>query len=392
VRDPILTVVASRSPQHGSRLSRGAWVVILTVVIYVAADALLRPALWMAGQHPPSLSSVPIQTLAWIFLAVPVTVYLYFWIPGSLVTLIPDLLARGVIVGPKDPTTAPIDEFARDTDDRFDHGSWLIAALVVAIGLAIWYWWLKLNGLASGTADAIRWQQILDLVAATPSIYCSTMIVFRLIVGIVTTDDLFDRYTIRVFAHHPDGAGGFGPLGARISYLARFGAVATSAVFLINLASFEEGHDLLKSPETVLAVGMLVLLVPLVLWAWLQSPHRAMLTARGEVIADVCSLYETVARRPIYVAPVPEAPEPGGTPPDGPFRLADDKTLTDRLKQATDLLQEIDRRAEEVEKTHPTWPIHIDELRRVSASVSAPLVAGLIGLLIGAIKELLIGR
>jgi hypothetical protein len=40
----------------------------------------------------------------------------------------------------------------------------------------------------------------------------------------------------------------------------------------------------------------------------------------------------------------------------------------------------------------PTWPIHIDELRRASATVSAPLIAGLIRIVIGALKELLIGR
>jgi hypothetical protein len=244
--------------------------------------------------------------------------------------------------------------------------------VVLAVGLIAWYWVVKFRQFEPFVSDAMRWQLVLDLIASTPVIYAATVAFGFLVNGIRVTNDLFDRYDVRVFPYHPDGAGGFGPLGQRITHLARIGGVAASAAFIINMLSFQAGNNLLESPETILGVGVLVVSAPLIMWAWLQAPHRAMLAARGAILSDVRSAYDRVARTPLHED------------------LAD-ALITADLKDGTDLLVELNRRADEIVQRYPTWPIHTTELRAVSATVSAPLIAGIIGILIGAIRQSLGG-
>jgi hypothetical protein len=362
--DPILRAMGEHARGEGRMLSRTGWAVTAVVVAFTAADVLVRPSLIVGGQSVELPTRQVQQMLAWTFLAVPAAMYLYFWLPNALRTLIPDLRREGVIAGPKDATTPPIERFEEDARGRYDTRFWVL----FAVALIAWYWVVKFRQFEPFETDAMRWQLVLDLIASTPVIYAATVAFGFLVNGIRITNDLFDRYDVRVFPYHPDGAGGFGPLGQRITHLARIGGVAASAAFIINLLSFQAGNDLLRSPETVLGVGVLLVSAPLIMWAWLQGPHRAMLAARGDVLSDVRAVYDRVAREPLG-------------------QNEADAEITAHLKKGTDLLVELDRRAVEIVQTYPTWPIHTTELRAVSATVSAPLIAGIIGIVIGAIRQ-----
>jgi hypothetical protein len=363
--DPILRAMGTRAETHGRGLAGSAWVIIAVVVVFNAADVLLRPALFVGGTPWLPLSDWKAQQmLAWSLLAVPAVMYLYVWLPGSMAKLIPELVERGVIAGPKPGIDEPLGAFAERALERYDRQRWVVPAVL----LILWYALVKFLALPSAASDAVRGQWLLDSIASAAVIYAATLTFFRMIDSIRVTNELFSRYELRVYPYHPDGAGGLSPVGRRITNLARVGAVASVATVFMNLLAFQNGNDLLRSPETVFAVGSLLVIAPLIMWAWLREPHQAMLAARGEVLGEVCSIYDRVARQPLA---------PGG----------DDAAITASVTAGTDLLEQLDRRAKEVTATYPTWPVHTTELRTVSATVSAPLVAGIVGIVIKLIQQ-----
>jgi hypothetical protein len=353
-----------RAETHGRGLAGSAWVIIAVVVVFNAADVLLRPALFIGGTPWLPLSDWKAQQmLAWSFLAVPAVMYLYVWLPGSMAKLIPELVDRGVITGPKPGIDESIGAFAERALDRYDRQRGVVPAVL----LILWYALVKSLALPPAASEAVRAQWLLDSIASAPVIYAATLTFFRMVDSIRVTNELFSRYVLRVYPYHPDGAGGLSPLGKRITNLARVGAVASVATVFMNLLAFQNDNELLRSPETVFAVGSLLVIAPLIMWAWLREPHQAMLAARGEVLGEVCSIYDRVARQPLA--------------------SGDDAAITANVTAGTDLLEQLDRRAREVANTYPTWPVHTTELRTVSATVSAPLVAGIVGIVIKLIQQ-----
>ncbi len=361
--DPLLRAMGPTVMTRGTKVSDRALIMIVSVVILTAVNGLLRPALTLSGQSIPPLSSPDSQQMAaWAFLAVPVAMYLYFWSPGSSVALIPELRANGVILGPKEGTTVSIDQFEANAKDRYEY-AWFFVPGIYLIAL---YSIVKFRNLPPGSTAATV-QLILDLLVAAPVIYAATLSFFRMVAGIRVTTELFDRYRIRVYPYHPDGAGGFGPIGRRVTILAWAGAAAGSAVLFINVLSLQQGNNLLASMESVFGVGALLVVAPLVLWFWLHFPHEAMLTARGTVLGEVGAVYDRVARATIVTSQTPAV-------------------ITRRLKEGTDLLVELDRRAAEITLTYPAWPIHTTALRTAWAAVAAPLVAGVVGILVSSVR------
>lgn len=364
--DPLLRAMGPMVMTRSTKVTRGAGVLILAAVILTGIDVLLRPAMTVTGHSIPPLSEPDAQQMvAWTFLAVPVAMYLYFWLSGSLRSLIPELRETGVIIGPKRVDGPPIEAFEHQAELRYERDWWVALALFV-----IWAYSLVKFLQVRPVDPPSTIQLVLDLVFSAIVIYAATLSFCRLIAAILVTTDLFEAYAVRVFPHHPDGAGGFGPIGRRLTVLARAGAVAGFAAIFINVVSFQQGNNLLTSMETILGVGVLLVLAPLVLWFWLRGPHEAMLEARGAMVKDVCAVYDRIARAPL----VSRRTVPG---------------ITSTVKEGTELLLELDRRAVEIAQAYPAWPIHTTGLRAAWAAVAAPLVAGVVGIAIGFVRNLM---
>jgi hypothetical protein len=364
--DIVLRALGPNVMTRGTKLAPLAWWIVGVVVVATAIDVLLRPALTLSGAPIPPLSSPDAQQMAaWAFLAVPVAMYLWFWLPGSVHSLVQELRSKGVIADPKSPATDSMDQFAYDAMHKFDGPIWTVAAaiLIVAYGL------VKFRQVAPEGIPA-NLQLSLDILVSAPVIYAATLAFSSMIEGIWITSDLFDKYSIQVFPHHPDGAGGLGPIGKRVSVLAWAGAIAGSAALFINWVSFQQGNNLLTSMETVFGVGVLLVAAPLVVWFWLRAPHEAMLEARARFLTEISTEYDRIAREPIAQA---------------------DEGAIVKLKASTELLQELDKRAEEIQKTYPAWPIHTTGLRAVWAVVAAPLVAGAVGIVLDDVRTILGG-
>jgi hypothetical protein len=366
--DPVLRALGPRFMTRGTRLTPWARSVVAGFVAVTAAVVLLRPSLTLTGTPIPALSNLDAQQMAaWSFVVVPVALFLYFWIPGSVQTLVTELIEQNVVVGPKPGVAEDAGEFAERSMHRFARPLGQAAAVILIVAYSLYLFPRLDTSTVPGTVDAI-----LSIVVSAPIIYAATLAFFWMIDGIQITSTFFDRYEIRVIPHHPDGAGGLGPIGKRVTVLAWAGAIAGSAVIFINWIAIQQKHDPLKSMESVFGIGVLLVAAPLVVWFWLRAPHQAMLAARGPVLGEISAAYERVAK-----APIPH----GGKHAE----------LAASLQASTDLLEQLDRRAQEIGKTYPDWPIHTTALRTAWAVVAAPIVAGIVGIVIGNFRTLLGG-
>jgi hypothetical protein len=271
---------------------------------------------------------------------------------------------NGVIAGPKSESGETIEAFQKRSQGRVDNDLWSVPALILIAVYAV----VKIDALTSHELPE-RIQVGLDVLVAAPVIYAATLTFFRMIAGIQVTSDLFDTYAIRVYPHHADRAGGLSPIGRRVTILAWAGAAAGTAAFIINFLSIQKGNNPLQSMESVFGVGVLLVVAPLVIWFWLRAPHEAMLEARGSILAGLSTIFDEVATEPIVL---------GGTR----------ASITKKLQEGTDLLTALDNRADEIQKTYPSWPIHLTGLRAAWAAVAAPLIAGLIGIVLAAARGL----
>jgi len=330
------------------------WTALAAVVL------VLRPALFLTGDLA-SQEAEALARLSWVVLVLPAGLYVYFWLPRSLASLVSDLVDRGVIVRRDNDSSESVENLAAGHDRVSYSGSSMMAIGVAVLTIGA-YWLYKLMGLPEDTTPGSRAQMILDLLVYTPPIYAAALTVSRLVAGIVITNELFRRYAVAPHPLHPDGAGGLSPLGNRVALLVVAATLIGAAVVIINLLGIRAGRPSLASPETLLTAGGLFVLAPIVLWGWLRTPHRAMLEARDRVLMPISERFEQLSLRPL----------PARAP------SAD-------LRESTDLLTELQRREQVIRDSYPTWPIRTTALRVAWLAVAAPYAGGLVTVALDAI-------
>jgi hypothetical protein len=374
-RDPLLRLLrigADGPSTHSTAtiLFAIAWAAITALVL------ILRPALVVGGEAPSPLGTrETMAALAWAWLAVPAGIYLYFWLPNALRTLVPELMERGVLVEPvvdkKDaPSTGSLEAFASEWEDRLEGGGWLSLTAAIAAIAIVGYWIYRLGLVPPGASTAAWAQDVLTLLVYTLPVYTGTFTIARLVKGIALTTDLFNRFSVSPHPLHPDGAGGLSPLGNRIAVVAIGGAGYAAAALVINLLALAAGRVPFSSPESIFTLAVLLGLAPLMLWAWLRVPHREMLEARGRLLSEISQEFERVIRLPL------------GTGPD--------KERTGANPQAsTDTLEALQRREQVIREAFPTWPIRTRALQALWVTVSAPLGTWLLGIGVRALDQLM---
>lgn len=322
------------------------WLIIAALAIVSAVIGIIRPGLWLDGFPIGLPREETFSRLTWALVGVPVGLYVYFWLPGTFSSLIPELRRRDLL------DTSPVDAPALDAaeahvDERIGN-PWF--PIVGVMGGVLYAAFGLLFDPKPGAAETV--QHALELVVTAPFAYVGTMVTGRLIVGLSATSAFLERYPARVHPLHGDDAGGWSPLGQRANVLARAAALYGFVAIVINGVAFRAGRDPLESLESVVTLVGYLFLAPLVVWAWLYAPHRAMHAARARALTAVSEAFAIAASTSL--------------PGDGD---------AEQLSGATDHLAQLSRRRDVVAAAYPVWPMRIAELRMVWAIVLSPLLA-----------------
>lgn len=329
------------------------WLLIAVIAVINFIAFSLLPAL-TETQPTTDLNVIRLRLVAgaaWALVGVPTGLIIYFWLPMSLASLVPELRDRGLL-GEPGPGHKTLDELDGDIDRRMGDGRWLILG-VIAIGLSAATYWLE-----SPRATVPPAVIVYQAVSTVPLVFGTVVLICRLVAGTAATVTLLQAAEVRVIPLHADDAGGWSPLGHRASVLGRAGAVYGLVAILVNVASILAGNDPLSEAVPVVTLLGFIALPPLVLWAWLFTPHREMLDARERRLAPIMEAF--VAKDLAGI--------------DAP---AADNQL-EPLTSGNDVLEQLTRRRELLMAAYPTWPMRLVELRAVWATALLPFVTGIV--------------
>ena len=293
-----------------------------------------------------------IQTL--IF---PVLAATYLLLPFSVANLFNTFHANGVIGPALHPDTEPktYESFLRQMVSWLDSLWWSAAAL----GVVALFWLYRLLIIAPQSEQLFKdhglapwrfWFQVATLVIYSPLLYSSFLTVVRLLVTLAYTNWLFHLFKIKVNPLHPDGYAGLGVLGTMLSF-STIVLVALGVAALVMNSSFLLGNNNVFSRVEAIFLGIgYIVLAPALLIGWLLLPHQVMQQAHDDALRQVSDQF------PNALASV------GVT--------ADEDA--DAIKAGTDRLSELKRRYDFIDQTFPTWPVEIQSVRRLVATISIP--------------------
>jgi hypothetical protein len=339
------------------------WIFAATIVLLNLVTLVVLPILGAQPQSPPA--QPPAQPVAeptyigpfvWAVLGIPIGLFLYFWVPGAIAGLIPDLRANGVLRGSAaDDRT--LNRVAAETSALMDHWLWPllgVAAVAGSIPLA-----LRPPEPVATTFDPL--QRLVAAVGTAIPVYAGTVMISRLIFGTVKIARSIGQVEVepRVIPLHGDQAGGWGGFGRRFFVLAGAGLLYAVVAIVVNLEAIQLGHDPTRSPASLITLGYFILLPPLVVWAWFYAPHRAMLQARTAALEPLSRAFEAEEGRSL------------ARPPNAKDPIADLRVTSDRMA-------ELARRRDLLVAAYPGWPLRLVELRAVWATAFLPLVTAVI--------------
>ncbi len=298
---------------------------------------------WLLGDTLCGL----LQTLV-IF---PLLFTVYLLIPTSIAGLFNTLRANGVIgESRKDRTgSTSYEDFLQQLVAWMDRSLWAAAGLAVVIV----YLFYRLALIDPYIKTLPRWQIAVSDIVLSPLMYITFMSVVRLLLSLVFTNWLFYRFTILINPLHPDGSGGLGALGRLlwISVLIMF-----LDALLLSIGFLSSNLSLISPFEIFLLALIYVGLTPSLLVGWLLLPHRVMVKARDEALLPLTDQF-----RETFQKTLPSAADDTATIVAGTSRLL-------ALKDRFNLVQEM----------FPTWPVEAQNLRRLVATGSLPVLLPLL--------------
>jgi hypothetical protein len=358
-RDPLFAVDRVLGPAR-------RWLLIAVIAALNAVAFGLLPL--VAGRGSSDLDVARLQVAgaaAWALVGVPTGLVIYFWLPITISKLVCELRARGLL---DEPTSGDqtLDELDADIGRQIGHPAWLALGAVAILVSALTY------AIESAVAGLPPVMIAFQFACTAPLVFATTVLICRLIVGTSATVTLLKRATIRVIPLDPDEAGGWSPLGHRASVLGRAAAVYGVVAIIVNVASILAGHDPLSSVVSVATLLGFIALPPIVLWAWLFTPHRAMLDAREKTIRPITEAF--IAAQLAGIDPQETSPSaPAGTT-GGSGRTPTDELLA----SGNDRLEQLRRRRGLLMEAYPTWPLRLVELRAIWATALLPFVTGIV--------------
>jgi hypothetical protein len=361
MHDPLFLLLAFfREKIH---LNIVTWTAIIVTVVLVSTAIVLFGFTALAvpgtsfdlGPH----FGMTVRALMQIFIF-SILAAIYLLLPYTIAHLFQSFKDNGVIGPARQDIAGPItyEGFLRRMVSWLDNPRWSTAAIGIVV--LFWLYWLliivpqseqllKDHSLASWRFSL---QVVNLLLIYSPLIYCSFLCVVRLLITLSFTSLLFHRFTIKINPLHPDGYAGLGALQSMLSISTVLMVVLGVAALVMN-SSFLLGNDNVYSRAEAIGMGIgYIALAPTLLIGWLIVPHRVMREVHDDALCDLTVEYQSALK------------EVNAT-------IGGDAST---LKQGTDRLVELKRRYDLIDHTYPTWPVEIESVRRMAATISIPAI------------------
>lgn len=284
-----------------------------------------------------------------VLLIYPVLAWVSVSLPAELANLFNTLHDNGVIGEPRSAGSGGLtyEAFLQKFVAWADSIWWFVGAIVVVAAYwiyrltIVWPFFSKQGGL---------WLQIAILAISSFMIYAVFYSVVRILVTLVFANWLIRAFTVKVNPLHPDGSAGLGALGYML-ILSVVLLVTMGVAALVMNSSYLLGNDTSFSVVEAVFFGAIYLaLAPSLLIGWLALPHQAMVDARNDVLLPLSREFQLAVVQ---------------TDPAG-------KADASSIKADNDRLDELKRRYKLVEDTYPTYPLAIEKVRRLAATLTLP--------------------
>lgn len=299
--------------------------------------------------------------LVCVFVYVPSIWLMYLWQPLGIAKTLHSLRQNDVIVETQDQS---LETFTKRMNAALSNWLLLIAVTVVLLVGLLLETAIVLPTEAGDWGKVFfafydkRYYFLVFVPILYLTAYAAIMLAVKGVFALVWFNLLFRRFEARVHPLHPDGVGGFGPLGSlAVKYsLIAVGLGVVGTTLAVNRVLFGTGRLYLDS---LLFWALYITLTPASLITPLWSAHQAMVRARNGVIDGVSSEFdktlESLRQKPGRV---------GGS------------------KKAWDKLDEFKARYTFVKDTYPTWPLSLAAFGRFSLAAALPLVTGIASIVI----------
>src|SRR5215469_2979546 len=363
--DPLLVLLKDRL--HLNEVWSILGIAFFTGIVLIGLPILTTPHFDPLGDSLLVTLRVVVQTL----ILFPLLYGIYLLLPGYTANMFNTLQENG-IGGEyrKDRTGAEAYEaFLQKLVSWADNFWWTVGALVFVA--ACWFYEFVIAEpiLPAATLPPL-WLRILTLLVYTPIMYAVFLNVARLLVILIFTNWLFHLYTIQLNPLDPDGSAGLGKLGTMLSISMLLMATMGVTVLVVIHPEFLSGalpasYGLQLRVQAVLFGILYFMLTAGLVIGWLSLPHFVMQEARDETLKPLADEFQYAITD----------------------TMSSSKQDANAIKAGTDRLAELKRRYELLQETYPTWPLAIEQVRRLVATVSLP---ALIPLALPFIKDMIV--
>ncbi len=184
----------------------------------------------------------------------------------------------------------------------------------------------------------------------------SAGIVVNIVLLIALLNNLFQENRIVVHKLHPDGSGGFNPIG-KLALKSTYPALAYGATIISWIVYAIIDKTLSTNYLIFFNVGLYLMVVPILFFLPLQAAHKAMLTYRDDLIHHTSELYF------------------------GEQKSIIQGEVTGEIDSSVEHLDAL-ARLHEHQRSYPTWPFNTRIRQTVIFSSTLPLLTTIVGFFI----------
>jgi hypothetical protein len=342
------------------------WIIAGTALL-VGVAVFGVPALF--GAHPTL--NVLVVGLLETLLMIPLGMLLYVSLPNVFDDLFNTLADNGVIGQRRDEVAGPASyaAFLKDLVAQANRRVWVVGA----IGLVTVYWIYRLGGSVAGDTTAISVpgaqlaQRLAVLIAYSAGIYGVFFSIVRMLILLVYSVRLFRMFHIQVNPLHPDGSGGLATIGRLLVISVLFATLIGATAFVMSMLFLGAGTNPFWRLEVLVLSAIYLLLTPLLLYAWLWTPHRAMLEARSHTLRPLADEFQQAIQ----------------------LTMPTEQNDAASIKAGTERLEEIKQRYELLRGAFPTFPVRTFVSSSLIVTSILPALSALASNLLPSVQEAL---
>ncbi len=322
-------------------------VIVSGIVLFGLAPLAGKDGLQYGFQNSMLLGNT-VRAALQVFLIYPLLAWVSVSLPGELASLFNTLHDNDVIGVPRSARSGVTYEAFLQRFVAWADSIWWF---VGAVAIVVVYWVYRLAIIEHLLKDhSGLWVRIAILVISSFMLYAAFYSVVRILVTLVFMNWLFSVFTIKVNPLHPDGSAGLGALGYMLVISVVLLVTMGVAALVMNSSYLFANPSIFSIGEALFFGAIYLALVPSLLIGWLALPHRAMVAARNAALLPLSREFQAALVQ---------------TDPAG-------KADASSIKADNDRLDELKRRYKLVEDTYPTYPLAIENVRRLAATMTLP--------------------